>query len=340
MKIAILKRNYPKSFEIYQENVCKHLERYGVVFERFNIKESIPDDCDLVWMQGAPILDTYKVIRRTDRPIVTTIHGTNQFMIPLKFMTSNLKDRLRWQIKKIIQYCFWRRIKDRITAVITVSQYCKKCISNIYGFQDKRIYSIHHGYDSRVFNENIIPYEHSNPYFLHVSNGNRIKNIDLILKAFMLLDMKNIDLLIVAPLYEGPIPKDARIKFIGEKKFLSQDLLAGLYRGALAFVFPSLDETFGLPILEAMACGCPIITSNKSACPEIAGDAAIFVDPHQVEQIVQAMKKIITKPQTRNTLIERARIQKTNFSWEKSAAEHFQVFRRASDPESLINGQL
>jgi len=333
MKVAILKRNWGKSFEVYQDNVCKHLESYGVVFEKFKVEDKIPDNCELIWTQGTPIIDTFNVIRKARVPIVTTIHGVNQFIVPMKDFVSNRKEWVYWEVKKPVHRLFWQFTETHISLFITVSEYCKHCIQKVYGISPDKIQVIYHGFNPSIFNEDVIPHKNSLPYFLHVSNGKPTKNIVRIIKSFENLCKicPNIELLIVAPLYRGPLTNCPMIKFIDQHRYLSQEELAKLYRGAIGLVFPSIDETFGLPILEAMACGCPVITSNVSACPETACDVALLIDPYNVEQITEAMRRLICEPETRNMLVEKARRHIDNFSWEKSAAEHYKVFRRVLD---------
>lgn len=94
-----------------------------------------------------------------------------------------------------------------------------------------------------------------------------------------------------------------------------------LYRSAQALVFPSLYEGFGLPVLESMACGTPVITANTSALPEVAGDAALLVDPTSVEEIVAAMKLIVNDSLVRFRLREKGLAQAARYSWESTATK-------------------
>lgn len=290
-----------------------------------------PHDCDLIWTQGATIVDTYKVIRKANCPIITTIHGVNQFVLPIRYLTSNKREQCRWLIKKPLQYTFWQYGKNYISKFITVSQYSKQKLHEVYKINNDDIICIYHGLNDKIFNDEVVPYNHRVPYFLHVSNGKQIKNIDRIIQAFEFLNEKNIDLLVVAPLYERSKIKNKQIKFLDNQRYVSQAFLAKLYKGAMGFIFPSFDETFGFPILEAMACSCPVITSNISACAEIAGDAALLVNPYQIEEIADAMKKFINELLTRNSLIEKSRLHIQNFSWKKSAQDHYNLFLRVLD---------
>jgi len=107
--------------------------------------------------------------------------------------------------------------------------------------------------------------------------------------------------------------------------YLPDQDLPYLYNAALCFVYPSLYEGFGLPIIEAMACGCPVITSNISSLPEVAGEAAILVDPYNSQEIADALKKIIRDLGLREKLKRAGLVQAQKFSWQKTAQEILQV---------------
>ena len=101
-----------------------------------------------------------------------------------------------------------------------------------------------------------------------------------------------------------------------------------LYSGALIFLFPTLYEGFGLPVLEAMACGAAVITSNVTSLPEIAGDAAFLVDPYDVELISQAILQLLTDSELRTEYVRRGFRRAGEFSWERSARETLAVYRK------------
>ncbi len=107
--------------------------------------------------------------------------------------------------------------------------------------------------------------------------------------------------------------------------------LPALLSGALAFVLPSLYEGFGIPVLEAGACGVPVITSNTSSLPEVAGDAALLVDPHDVDAIAEAMRRLVTDDTLRSELARRGLANVQRFSWEKCARETLAVLLEAGN---------
>jgi len=113
-----------------------------------------------------------------------------------------------------------------------------------------------------------------------------------------------------------------RVEFLGH---IEDEALRVLYNQAAAFLFPSFYEGFGIPVLEAMACGCPVITSNVSSLPEVAGEAALLVDPHNTEEIAQAMTRLVTEPKLWAKL-HRAGLERVKeFSWERTAQQTLAV---------------
>ena len=168
---------------------------------------------------------------------------------------------------------------------------------------------------------------HNAPFFLHVSQYQPVKNVHAIIAAYDQLSLSSKpDLLIVAPGFpDCDVPAGVNLIV----KPLSQKELAKLYLAALAFVFPSIRETFGMPILEAMACGCPVITSNVTACPEVAGDAALLVNPRSVSDLADAMRRLAEDASLRAGLRQRGLDRASQFTWLRSAQQHLTVFERA-----------
>jgi glycosyltransferase involved in cell wall biosynthesis len=108
--------------------------------------------------------------------------------------------------------------------------------------------------------------------------------------------------------------------------YVSDAALRDLYNLATLFVYPSFYEGFGLPPLEAMACGCPVVVSNAASLPEVCGGAAYYVDPYNIESIAEGIHKVLTDEALRQSLIEKGLERAKLFSWEKSAKKHIEVF--------------
>jgi glycosyltransferase involved in cell wall biosynthesis len=115
------------------------------------------------------------------------------------------------------------------------------------------------------------------------------------------------------------------VRFFG---FVPDRTLAALYRLASLFVFPSLYEGFGLPPLEAMACGTPVITSNVSSLPEVMGDAALLIDPYEPDAIADAMRRVLTDERLRQDLKARGLRRVAEFSWERSVARVREIYEQ------------
>jgi glycosyltransferase involved in cell wall biosynthesis len=178
-----------------------------------------------------------------------------------------------------------------------------------------------------------------NQYILTVGALEPRKNMIRLLQAFAQLraDGYSGELVHAGPkgwLFEDVMVEVDRLDLQGSVRFLGrvpkQDLI-GLYNAATCFVYPSLYEGFGLPVLEAMSCGCPVITSNLSSLPEITGDAAIMVDPYNVQQIVKAMQEVLANPSFAHNLIQRGFQQAMQFSWARCAQETLAVYQQASN---------
>jgi glycosyltransferase involved in cell wall biosynthesis len=107
-------------------------------------------------------------------------------------------------------------------------------------------------------------------------------------------------------------------------------LLAPLYSAAEGLVFPSLNEGFGLPVLEAMACGTPVLTSNTSALPEIAGEAALLIDPTSVEAITDGLYRLLTDTCLRSKLIDAGTVRSSQFTWSAAAAQTIRAYERVA----------
>jgi glycosyltransferase involved in cell wall biosynthesis len=119
---------------------------------------------------------------------------------------------------------------------------------------------------------------------------------------------------------------ESDVEFLGR---VPTDHVIELYRGALSLVYPSLMEGFGLPILEAMACGTPVITSNPSSMAEVAGGAALLVDPEGEEQLTDAIKRVARDPSLRQSMREAGMRHAASFSWHRAARETLAVFEEA-----------
>jgi glycosyltransferase involved in cell wall biosynthesis len=174
------------------------------------------------------------------------------------------------------------------------------------------------------------------PYVLFVGTLEPRKNVPLLLEVFAEVRAElDVQLLVVGGrgwLDEPIFAAHARsglgdaVRFVGT---LGEDDLAALYSHAEAFVLPSLYEGFGLPVLEAMACGAPVISSNAGPLPEVAGDAAVLLDPHEPGPWVESMLAVLTDIQLANALRQKGFERSAAFSWDRAAQATREVYREA-----------
>jgi glycosyltransferase involved in cell wall biosynthesis len=123
------------------------------------------------------------------------------------------------------------------------------------------------------------------------------------------------------------------VRFLG---YVPEDTLAVMYRLAAVFVFPSLYEGFGLPPLEAMASGTPVVTSNVSSLPEVAGDAALLVDPYDPASIADGIYEVLVNEETRRTLRQRGLLRARQFSWEQSVSRVREIYQEVAEAPATV----
>jgi glycosyltransferase involved in cell wall biosynthesis len=181
-----------------------------------------------------------------------------------------------------------------------------------------------------------VPASATHPYFLYVGNLEPRKNLERLIDAFARLRRKDHQLVVVGERWYrgGAAEEKARaLGVIGQVKFLGyvpRSDLPGLFSGATAFVYPSLLEGFGLPIVEAMACGAPVITSRTSSLKEVAGDAAVLVDPLNVREITEAMASVAEATSLRKELSRRGLKRAAEFSWARTAELTLDAYHEAA----------
>jgi glycosyltransferase involved in cell wall biosynthesis len=261
--------------------------------------------------------------------VVTTVHDLAVWLWPQTFpprIVENQKRRME-------------HVKKEARLVIADSQATKKDLIEILGFEESRIRVVYLGVDHQRFLATISPqeiervqkkYQILKPYFLVLGTRNPRKNLDRVVKAFVLGrergKLEDFNLVVSGRFGWGEETKEEKgIQLTG---FVDSADLPALYAGAKALVFPSLYEGFGLPVLEALACGTPVITSKAGSLAEVSGQAALYVDPESVEEITLAMEKVAARGEKeKRALKEKAIAQAKRFSWAKCAQETFAVYQ-------------
>lgn len=267
---------------------------------------------------------TLPIIRKPKLKTIVTVHDLGSEYLP---QLHQLKQRLYLSFIQKIQL-------KGASHLIAVSKATKKDLINRIGINEKKITVIYEGYDREKFkiNQTINKYNlRYHNYFLFVGTIQPRKNLERLIEAFDLSHLSHLSQLVIVgkkgwmadDIYNLPekLGLKNRVKFLD---YIPDKNLPALYRGAIALTFPSLFEGFGLPILEAQACGCPVITSSISSMPEVAGNAAILVDPYNKDEIAHAIIRIKDKSE-REKLIKNGLENVKRFSWEKCAKETLKV---------------
>jgi glycosyltransferase involved in cell wall biosynthesis len=212
----------------------------------------------------------------------------------------------------------------RCPAVITPSRHTASLLQEHLGVPQERCHPIPHGIQAGFFAGPSPEQYQDAPYILYVGRLGATKNVQRLIEAFERIQGKISHRLILAGEGERPpttLPPH-RVTFKGHVPF--QELIE-LYRHASLFVFPSLYEGFGLPPLEAMASGCPVVVSRAGSLPEVCGEAALYVDPYDVGSISQGMHRVLTDDGLQENLIARGLEQARLYTWERSAREHLRI---------------
>jgi glycosyltransferase involved in cell wall biosynthesis len=245
-------------------------------------------------------------------PFILTIHDLIHLYVPGK---------AKWA-KRLYYEALVKPALQRAHTILTVSEYSKKNILEWTNLPESKIVVVNGGISNNLTVDGP-SYQPGYPYLLHVGNTKPHKNIERLLVAYAQAKIdKGIRVILtgeLTPTIAEIIKRyhlEQRIVFSGT---ISEEYLPSYYRGALGFVFPSLYEGFGLPPLEAMACGTPTLTSNITSLPEVVGDAAILVNPYEHESIVQGIEALVNNSLLREELITRGLKRVALYSWERTA---------------------
>ncbi|MBE0069263.1 glycosyltransferase family 4 protein [Thermoanaerobacterium thermosaccharolyticum] len=275
-------------------------------------------------------------------PYVITIHD-------LSFYEKNFFNISKSLFKRIITKISINRSK----AIICDSNWTKKCIEDKFNITDK-VYTVYLGYDKiykrlKVQDERIMDnirnkYRIKNKYILFVGTIEPRKNLYNLIKAFNKISKSVEHQLIVVGkkgwMFENVLKLVENLKL--ENKIIFTDYIDNvemlyLYNNADISVYPSIYEGFGIPPLEAMACGSPVVVSNVTSLPEVVGDAALLVDPFNVDDIADKIYKVISDRNLNNTLREKSVIQANKFSWGKCAMETLDIYLKVGGLKDEFN---
>lgn len=322
---------------IYTQNLLKALRDIPGVEVVLSGIQNIPSNADLFhFPYFDPFFLTLPIIRA--KKTVVTVHD----LIPLKFpehFPRGIRGDVKWRIQRFI-------IRG-VDAIITDSKSSAKDVILFTGFSKSKIFPIYLAAaadffetgNSELHQQVIEKYNLPSKFALYVGDMNWNKNAGSAIKA---ATEARIPLVIVSksfverhdqsynPWKESLLEAQVLARnndLIYKIGHINIEELVGLYKSATCLIFPSYYEGFGIPVVEAFAAGCPVITSDKGSLAEIAGDAACVVDPKNISNIVAALKKISSDSIFRKKLIVKGKLQVKYFSWSETARQTLQVYK-------------
>ena len=346
MKVAIdtspLKSGHQyRGIGVYTQNLVEAFQKERI--SNFHLQliddKKIPDDCDLIHY---PFFDLFFLTLplKKEKPAVVTIHDTIPLIFPEHY-PPGVKGNLKFQIQKF-------SLKN-VKAVITDSENSKKDIFKYLNYPKERIFVVPlaQGKEFKLIKEKSLldriqkKYQLPEEFLLYVGDVNYNKNVLGLIKAFAEFkkDHKNFKLVLVGKAFQDKNLKETQeiIKLINlldlnkniiRLGWIPQEDLVGIYNLATVYCQPSFYEGFGLPVLEAMACGCPVVAANVSSLPEVCGDAAIMVNPDDINSIAEGIRRVICDKARQDMLKKRGAEWIKNFSWEKVAQKTHEVYQK------------
>jgi glycosyltransferase involved in cell wall biosynthesis len=258
-------------------------------------------------------------------PVVLTVHDMIHERFPTLFAHNDTTAEAK------------RKAILSAQAILCISENTKKDLLELYAIPEEKITVTYLGSELDINLSYGIETVPSQPYFLYVGSRYKYKNFDGMLAAFAKVVSKKPDVrlcVVGAPFNseEKQWITDLHLDdYIDHYKYASDHRLAKLYRCSIAFVYPSRYEGFGIPPLEAMACGTVAITANTSSIPEVVGDAGLLFEPNATGDLADIMLSLLDHPAERNRLISKGFEQAKKFSWDKTAAQTMAVY------QSVIN---
>jgi glycosyltransferase involved in cell wall biosynthesis len=266
------------------------------------------------------------------------VHDLTPIVFPQAF-PSGIKGKLKWQMQRFAL--------KRANAVITDSESSKRDIKKYVGVRENKIHVIYLAAGEQFIKlktENVKLKEISKKYglpekfVLYVGDVTWNKNLPRLIDAVkeVNLPLVMVGKSLVSQDYDKSSPWNADLNRVNELTkgdvnilklgFVSKEELVQLYNLATVFVMPSLYEGFGLPVLEAMACGCPVITTREGSLQEVVGDSAFYVDAYDMDSIASGIKKVFEDEKLQKELSEKGLENVKRFSWKKTAAETLAVY--------------
>ena len=281
----------------------------------------------------------------TKIPLITTLHDV---IFKEMSLVALLTNGASWyqKIGNLYRRCILDKVVSKSKKLITVSNFEKGNILNAFKLNSSNLEAVHNGvnesYAQRSDEETKqsvkVKYNLPNRYLLHLGNTDPRKNTKRVLEAFhhYLKDYDGDCKLVIVGINETVLNAELNALGLFEALkdkviltgYVADEDLPVVFHMSQLFLFPSLREGFGIPVIEAMASGVPVITSNTSSMPEVAGDAALIVDPNRTEEITNGIVKILSDDSYKTTLIEKGLTRYKQFSWKNAAKRVLELYNQ------------
>lgn len=297
-----------------------------------------------LWLTGAFGMDRTLDAYIFFTPIIPFfLRPKRSIVFALDFAYWSMRNSWRDEFSARLLFFLHKRALRRADVVVAISEETKQSVIRLFGVPAERIIVIRLSHMPLGEKKDAMPVPDN--FFLFAGVLKERKNVAGIIKAFALFARRNAAYeLLIAGKQGGAYAEsllrlarelgvEKRVRFLG---YVTDAQLAYLYAKATAFVFPGFIEGFGMPVLEAMSAGLPVITSSRGALAEVAGDAALLVDPARPEDIAAAMSRIADEPRLREELEEKGKARAAQFSWQKTAGEILEVITDVAHTEPIL----
>jgi len=344
--IVLIVTNEESGVDKYSQEIAKRLDVKKITTRRYLSLPKAYKLARFVRTQGSIVhLPNQHFARYAiflNRPFIVTVHDLARCCF--NYDQETITEKILLNLDK-------RYIK-RASHIIAISQSTKSDLVKYLNIPESKISVIYNGVDHNIFKP-YEPYQMSpyhvtlshKPYILYVGSERRRKNLGRLFEAFAMLrqEFPKLKLVKIGGLGRSKQLRSEMLKKLSSLgitedvtfvDYISELELAYYYSSATLLAYPSLYEGFGLPPLEAMACGCPVVTANTSSLPEVVGEAGIMVNPYDTSSLVQAIRRVLTDDKLRDNMVRRGLEQSKKFSWEKTAELTLQVYNKVARGEN------
>jgi len=337
--VVLIVTNEESGVDKYSQEIARRLDvrkittkRYLSLPKAYKLARSIKSQGSIVHLSNQHFARYALFLKQ---PFIVTVHDLARCCFNFDPEAVSEKILLKLDIRYI----------KRASHIIAVSQNTKNDLVEYLNIPENKISVIYNGVDHNVFKpykpSQMRPYHvrlHHKPYILYVGSERPRKNLGTLLLAFARLKEEFPQLKLVkigspgrSEQFRSNTLKMVSALGIAEDVIFTDHVsevdLAYYYASAALLAYPSLYEGFGLPPLEAMACGCPVVSSNTSSLPEVVGEAGIMVSPHDTRSLVQAIRRVLTDSELRDKMVRKGLEQSRKFSWDKAARETMEVYQ-------------